>query len=421
MYEHYLQQESQAAFKKARSRGRKELFSLNPLKHRKNRILTLEMVLEHAEYGGESYVGIKEVPVRKIIGTENRSNDYSRSFYPLKNWMQGNWAKIYELMSTGTIFEPVKLIEYGGYYFVRDGNHRITVAKYSNREYVSAEVVRFTLPFSLPRDLHIGNLKLLSEKYRFHQKTGVFDILSENEFFVRCPATWRWLTTELCDFNRAWFIRKFGRAPKDMNELVESWYRNLYRNAIRYIRNNSLTYLFPGRLETDIFIELIKLWNSYDNPDSLWLGEIYKLFIQKHSRFHFLRMPLQRASRKAKSLFASPEEEYKRFAEISQIEDLVPQFPKMEAPKGFYTFLYYQLVHSYAPHLKERYGRAPYIQELTVEWYNSLFNPVYDVFMQSNSEADFPRIYQRFSKKYYRDIIKGKIEVDEALHRFFDA
>src|SRR6056297_521557 len=125
MYDEYQRTEALNAFARARSRGRRQLFSLNPFHRRNRRVLTLKTVLAHAAYGSESYIGLREVEVRKIIGTENRSHDYSRNFYPLHKWMSANWSKIYSLMDSGKIFDPVKLIEYGGYYFVRDGNHRI--------------------------------------------------------------------------------------------------------------------------------------------------------------------------------------------------------------------------------------------------------------------------------------------------------
>lgn len=419
MYAEYQQTEALNAFAKARARGRRQLFSLNPFRRRNQRVLTLEAVLNHAAYGSEAYIGLREVEVRKIIGTENRSHDYSRNFYPLHKRMSANWSKIYSLMDSGKIFDPVKLIEFGGYYFVRDGNHRISVAKYQNREYISAEVVRYNLPFRLPANLHYGNLKLLEEKYRFNQKTGVFQILSDKEFYVRCPATWRWLTTELCKFNRDWFIRRFNRPPHDMEEQVRTWHKNLYQNAIRYIRENSLNYLFPGKLETDIFIELIKLWNSFEQPDSLWLGEIYQLFIKKHSRYQFIRSPLRRLRRKLHAVFMSPDDEYRQFAEISQIEELVPEFRPMRAHKGFYSFLYSQLIHSYAPHLKQYYGRAPYIQELTVDWYNSLYGPAARAYRESTAEKDWPHAYEDYCRHYYREILAGNISIDAAIKQYF--
>lgn len=392
---------------------------MNPLHRRNNRLLSLHAVLAHADYRSETYVGLREVEIRRIIGTENRSQDYSKSFYPLHKWMTANWSKIYSLMDSGKIFDPVKLIEYGGYYFVRDGNHRISVAKFQNREFISAEVVRYNLSYCLPPNLHFGNLKLLEEKHKFNEQTGAFGTLSDKEFYVRCPATWRWLTTELCEYNRAWFVRRFGRPPHDMQEQVNTWYKNLYRNAIRYIRENSLTYLFPGKLETDIFIELIKLWNSFENPDSLWLGEIYQLFIKKHSRYQFIRSPLRRLRRKLRSTFLSPEEEYRQFAEISQIEELVPEFRPVRAHKGFYSFLYSQLIHSYAPHLKQYYGRAPYIQELTVDWYTSLYGPAVRAYRESAAEKDWPHAYTDFCTQYYRDILAGKISIDSAIKNYF--
>ena len=431
MYEEYQQNQAESAFEKAYIRGRRQLFSLNPLKRRYNRILTLAAVLEHASYQSESYVGAQEISVRRIIGTEDRSSEYSKDFYPLHKRMKRNWSTIHRMMGEGTIFDPIKVIEYGGYYFVRDGNHRVSAAKYQGREYIASEVVRYSLPFSLPRNLHWGNLTLLEEKNRFHKHTHAFEVLPESEFYVRCPHSWRWLTTEICTYNRAWFIRKFNRPPESMEEQLQSWYKNLYQNAISYIRKNSLTYLFPGKLETDIFIEMIKLWNSFDNPDSLWLGELYEIFIKKHQRFRLIRTPFQRLHKMVKSLFLGAEDEYRRFAEISQIEELVPEYTPIRGSKKFYSFLYSQLIHSYAPHLKSFYGRAPYIQELTVDWYNNIYAPVLDAYLKADMEEniettknsapgqDFPQAYIRFCTRYYKRILSGEITMEAALREYF--
>lgn len=423
MYEEYQENQARSAFDKARARGRRQLFSLNPLKRAHKRILTLRGVLDRAPSRSESYLGVQEIPVRRIIGTENRSSDYSRDFYPLHKRMEGNWSTIYRMMGSGKIFDPIRVIEYGGYFFVRDGNHRVSAAKYLSREYIAAEVVHYSLPFSLPRNLHWENLELLGEKYRFYRHTRAFDTLSEDEFYVRCPRTWRWLTTEIREYNRTWFIRRFNRPPESMEEQLQCWYKNLYQNAISYIRKNSLTYLFPGKLETDIFIEMIRMWNSFENPDSLWLGEVYELFIKKHRRFRILRAPFQRIHRMVKSFFIGAEDEYRRFAEISQIEELVPEYRPVRASGKFYSFLHSQLIYSYATHLKTFYRRAPYIQELTVDWYNNIYSPVLKAYTKAAGKSsitqNFPQAYMQFCKRYYRHIISGKIDMDEALQDFF--
>lgn len=418
MMNSYQRQEALAAFDKALRRGRRQTNSLFFWRRKKNLVLTINSALQYAPPGGEVYAGIRDIKVRRIIGTENRSQEFSMDFYPLKRWLARRWTTIYELMIKGTLSDAIRVIEYGGYYFVRDGNHRVSVAKYQEKEFLTAEITRYELPFSLPPQLSNHNLELLGGKYSFHARTGVFDILPEEEFAVERPETWKWLEKEICEFNKAWFLRKHRREPESKEELIRSWYKNLYRNAIDFIRRNSLLYLFPGRRETDIFVELIKLWNSFEDPDSIWLGEIFRLFIERNSRHSFLRGLLQSAMRRVGLLHRSPDEEYLAFAGISQIEELVPEFAGCRRRRGFYTFLYTQLVHVYAGYLKEKFNRAPYIQELTPEWYRRFYAPARDRWQVGSTSLPFEVYYRKFSRKYLKKIIKGRITFDQAMSEF---
>jgi len=272
---------------------------------RDNQALLLSQVMENVTVGGGTDVGVQEVGIDRIVGTENRGEDFSRDFHPRKRWLASRWIAIHGLMTRSEFHEPISVIEVGGTFFVRDGHHRVSVAKALNKEFLPASVTRYNLPFSLPRSLDRNKLPLIRAKAQFHRNTGVFEILDEKEFFVACPTTWEWLEKEICEYNRAWFVRRFSRRPKNLAEQVTTWNDNLYHNAIDFIRRNSLTYLFPGKRETDIFVEMIRLWNSYDNPD----------------------------------------EEYRQFAAISQVEEIVPGFRPLPKEKGFYRFLYRELVH----------------------------------------------------------------------------
>ena len=94
---------------------------------------------------GESYVGDKEIRVSKIIGSEDRSSDFTEGFLPAKAWMSNRWIAVWQLMNQGTLEEPIDVMEYGGVYFVRDGNHRVSVAKYFKQEYIRAKVTKLKL------------------------------------------------------------------------------------------------------------------------------------------------------------------------------------------------------------------------------------------------------------------------------------
>jgi hypothetical protein len=166
---------------------------------------------------------------------------------------------------------------------------------------------------------------------------------------------------------------------------------------------------------------MIRLWNSYDNPDEIWLGEIYREFIDRRRRKRFLRTPVQALASATGRLFKSAEEEYRQFAAISQIEELVPAFHPLPKEKGFYRFLYRELVHRYAPALKPEYGRAPYIQELTPRWHKEFYAPVAKHALMYPSGPQQTQFYMRFSRRYLRQILERRIELCAALRHDGDA
>jgi len=43
------------------------------------------------------------------------------------------------------VLPPVELIQVGGCYFVRDGHHRISVARSFGQQYIEAEIIRMQL------------------------------------------------------------------------------------------------------------------------------------------------------------------------------------------------------------------------------------------------------------------------------------
>lgn len=412
------EQAARSAFHDSLKAGKRDTGLFSRLGRQDNRLLLLSQVLSNVDAGSETYVGVREIEVERIIGSENRGDDFSRDFHPLNRRFEQRWLAVYHLLSRSELNDPVSLVEVGGSYFVRDGHHRVSAAKALNIEFLAADISSYPLPYNLPAGMDRNLLPLLRGKDRFHRRTGIFDILDEGDFHVACPATWSWLEKEICEYNRAWFVRRFGREPESMSEQVHTWYVNLYRNAIEYIRRTSIAYLFPGMRETDIFVEMIRLWNSFEQPDGMWLGEIYTIFLRRQRRRRLFRSALQFFFTAVGSVLMSPEEEYRRFARISQVEELVPEFRPLPKKEGFYGFLYRQLVHRYAPALKGEYGRAPYIQELTPRWHRDFYAPVAAEARKHGSGLDQVRYYKSFSRRYLRPLLEGRVNMDAALGSF---
>ncbi len=139
--------ESEAEFGRAKTRGFWEvLFSLIT-----GRCACLHAFAD-AVVESESYqtvdLGLQDIPVDKIVGSVGRNQDFTRHFLPRLSDGIGKdrWRTIYTLAITGVGFPPVEVYKIGQNYFVRDGHHRISVARYLGWETVQANVVELLLP-----------------------------------------------------------------------------------------------------------------------------------------------------------------------------------------------------------------------------------------------------------------------------------
>jgi hypothetical protein len=89
----------------------------------------------------QAYRGIWPVEVEKIRGSVGRYRDFDGSFLPLKVSMGDRWSRIDRAYHRGEELPAVSLYKISDAYFVRDGNHRVSVARYHGVAAIDAEVV----------------------------------------------------------------------------------------------------------------------------------------------------------------------------------------------------------------------------------------------------------------------------------------
>lgn len=81
------------------------------------------------------------VPLSKIVGTEGRSEDFDADFRPLKANNRERWISVAGALRTGIVLPAVELLQVGEEYYVRDGHHRISVAKVMGQLEIDARLV----------------------------------------------------------------------------------------------------------------------------------------------------------------------------------------------------------------------------------------------------------------------------------------
>jgi len=85
--------------------------------------------------------GMRTVEVEKITGSVGRYRDFDASFLPLRESIAHRGSRIDRAYHRGDELPAVSLYKIRDAYFVRDGNHRVSVARYHGVAAIDAEVV----------------------------------------------------------------------------------------------------------------------------------------------------------------------------------------------------------------------------------------------------------------------------------------
>ena len=91
-------------------------------------------------------IGRRAVPVARIVGSVGRHRDFDRAFLPAKASLGTKWKRIDRAFHRGEELPPVVLYKVGGAYFIEDGNHRVSVARFQGVDWIDAEVVELRSP-----------------------------------------------------------------------------------------------------------------------------------------------------------------------------------------------------------------------------------------------------------------------------------
>jgi len=139
-----LNEQVDADFTRARRRAR--LRALGARLRREstsNRLLSFDDVRRVLVANNRLQRGTRVVEVDQIVGSVGRWRDFDRSFLPARASVGQRWKRIDRAFQRGEDLPPVELYEIGDAYFVVDGHHRVSVARYHDVPTLEAAVAEF--------------------------------------------------------------------------------------------------------------------------------------------------------------------------------------------------------------------------------------------------------------------------------------
>ena len=111
-----------------------------------NDLLAFEQIRACLPIKGQRALGLRVVPLDKIIGSEGRTRDFDRAFFPRQRHTKERWISIDRALYAEVPLPPVDLIKMGEGYFVIDGHHRISVARARGQDFIDAHVTEIDVP-----------------------------------------------------------------------------------------------------------------------------------------------------------------------------------------------------------------------------------------------------------------------------------
>ncbi len=258
-----------------------------------NELLNFDEIRSRLHLHEEHYQGVHDVPLDQIAGSVGRYKDFTASFLPKKAEMQERWSRIYALVNSLEGPPPVELYKVGEVYFVRDGNHRVSVAHHLGSKTIQAHVIE--LPTTVPLRPGMSDREIATaEAYaNFLEETGLSRAVPNHESIeLTAPARYHELMGYI--FLRERVKEKVEGHPLTTEEVTADWYHHVYVPAIQLIRKYRVLELAKGkhtvRSEGDLFLwlmnNLLELRHQYGDqaPVQSFSGALQTYLEEEHVR-----------------------------------------------------------------------------------------------------------------------------------------
>jgi hypothetical protein len=214
-------------------------------------MLPFEEVVEALGRTGQHDVGLQVVPLDVIVGTVDRTADFDRGLRPTSSRLRSRWERIAAAQRRGEALPPVSLYKIGELYFVRDGHHRVSVAKSLGRKDIDAYVTEVETRVKLGEATRVSDLPLKDHERLFRERVP---LPAEARRRISVSDPWDYGT--LAEAVEAWGFRAMQDRGTYMDraEVARHWFTEEYEPVVELLRAGDL--IERDETETDAYLRV---------------------------------------------------------------------------------------------------------------------------------------------------------------------
>jgi hypothetical protein len=221
-------------------------------------LIPFDEASQRLRVSGQAYLGVREIPINRIVGSVDRSADFDRGFRSRRGLSRARLANLRSAFPDGGL-PPIEVFEVGGAYFVEDGHHRVVLARERRADFIDAEVTRLQTNYEIGPDVDVCQLVHTEQQRVLLEESGLARARPEAtiEFTLLDGYT---QLREIVKAHGYDLARRCGTLPTP-EEVAADWYDNVYRPGVDAVRRASLPELYAS-------------WRSTDADLFLWIYQL---------------------------------------------------------------------------------------------------------------------------------------------------
>jgi hypothetical protein len=217
-------------------------------------ILPFDEVVKALGRRGERYLGLQTIELDSIVGTVDRGREFDRRFNPTSGRVRPRWERINTAQRKGQAMPPIDVYRIGELHFVKDGHHRVSVARALGHKDIDAYVTEIITELGAGREIRIRDLPLKSHQRLFYERVPLpADARAE----IKLSDEWRYAA--LAEAIEAWGFRVSQERGVllSRSEVAEEWYDDEFRPVVEMLREADL--IRHGMTETEAYMRVAHL------------------------------------------------------------------------------------------------------------------------------------------------------------------
>jgi len=216
--------------------------------------LPFDPVVDALGRRGEGDLGVQQIPVGAIVGTVDRRPDsFDRSFRPRSPELRRRWERVMAARRRGETLPPIDVYKVGDIYFVRDGHHRVSVARALGETTIDAHVREVKTKTRATPELRLSDLPLKRHERAFHERVPL--PVAERRRIV-LHDEWRYAL--LADLVEAWGFRASHAEGRLLSreDTALRWFREDYEPVVEDLADAGLG---GAGTETERYLRVVML------------------------------------------------------------------------------------------------------------------------------------------------------------------